>query len=41
MFIVKINDSIYVELDTDDYDLFNKLYMNAQKENFDHIEVTP
>ena len=39
--IVKINDSIYVEMDTDDYALFNKLYMNAQKENFDHIEVTP
>jgi len=41
MLIVKINDSIYVELDTDDYDLFNKLYMNAQKENFDSIEVAP
>ena len=41
MLIVKINDSIYVELDTDDYALFNKLYMNAQKETFDNIEVAP
>ena len=41
MLIVKINDSIYVEMATDDYDLFNKLYVNAQKENFSNIEVTP
>ncbi|ERL04073.1 hypothetical protein HMPREF1985_01666 [Mitsuokella sp. oral taxon 131 str. W9106] len=41
MLIVKINDSIYVEMATDDYDLFNKLYVNAQKENFSNIEVAP
>lgn len=41
MLIVKINDSIYVEMTTDDYDIFNKLYVNAQKENFSNIEVAP
>ena len=39
--MVKINDSIYVEMSTDDDELFNNLYANVQKENFDNIEVAP
>ena len=39
--MVKINDSIYVEMRTDDDELFNNLYANVQKENFDNIEVAP